>query len=81
MLPASQGFCSMKVEQFPESKEYRKAARNLLSKVSRLMDEAVKTADPCRRRMIYLKAMSMSDEAYSLLGKAQNSPRKVGSPG
>lgn len=61
----------MKVEQLNESKDYRKAARNLLTAVGKLMDEADQTDDSRLRYNFYLKAMSMSDEAYKLLGKAR----------
>ena len=61
----------MDVEKIHESKECRKAARNLFTAVGKLMDEAVRTDDLHRRREIYLQAMSMSDQAYNLLGKAR----------
>jgi hypothetical protein len=67
---------SMNVQQINESKNYRKAARTLLSEVSKLIDEAGKSIDSTERRELYLQAMCISDEAYTLLGKA----KKLGPP-
>lgn len=67
----------MRVDQLHESKECRKAARNLFNEIGKLMDEAVRTGDLHLRRKIYLQAMRMSDEAYNLLGKARECRSKT----
>jgi hypothetical protein len=63
----------MSIQQAYKFDECRKTAKNLLTSVSRLVDEAGRLADKAERRELYLKAMSMSDEAYRLLGKARRS--------
>jgi hypothetical protein len=61
----------MDIEQAYKSEKCRKTAQNLLTSVSRLVNQAAKTADNVERRELYLQAMSMSNEAYDLLGKAR----------
>jgi hypothetical protein len=67
----------MKDEPCHVSKDYRKAARDLFTAVGKLIEEAIQTGDPRRQRKLYLEAMSMSDKAYNLLGKARNIRRQM----
>ena len=66
----------MNSKQLSASGEYRKAARNLLTEVSRMMEEAGKISDIQQRHELYLQAMRKSDEAYNLLGKARQARQK-----
>jgi hypothetical protein len=61
----------MKVEKTYKPDDCRNTAKNLLTEVSRLLEQAGKTNDRLERREIYLQAMTMSGEAYGLLGKAR----------
>jgi hypothetical protein len=61
----------MDIEQTYKSEKCRKTAQNLLTEVSRLVNQAAKTVDNVERRELYLQAMVMSNEAYDLLGKAR----------
>ena len=61
----------MNVEETRNSDKCRKTARNLLTEVSRLVSKAGKTYDSRMRHELYLEAMSMSNEAYNLLGEAR----------
>ena len=61
----------MNVRQRCEPDKCRQEARNLLTSVSTLIDKAVRTPDSKERHELYLQAMGMSQQAYTLLKKAK----------
>ena len=68
------------MEETCKSENYRKTARNLFIEVNKLVDKAGRTADGAERHELYLQAMSMSNKAYSLLGKAREIRRNKARP-
>ncbi|HEY8559906.1 MAG TPA: hypothetical protein VIL74_05855 [Pyrinomonadaceae bacterium] len=68
----------MRGEATYKSENCRKTAQILLTEVDKLVSKAGQTTDKNEQRELYLRAMGISNEAYSLLARARNARKKAG---